>query len=188
MENFKPQKFVPSDLNGGFRYENGDIVDAYAINTPIEASYYAQETAERANEKAQSALDYVFSEGGINPLAVYPIGSIYLSISKTSPAEIFGGEWEQITNRFLLAASEFDSNSPQYQLGAEGGSADAIVVKHKHGMLSKYGVGTGSYESSFPWTASGGTATGVNTTEVGEDGTGKNMPPYIVVAVWKRTA
>lgn len=36
---------------------------------------------------------------------VYPIGSIYMSTSSTSPASMFGGTWQQITERFLFAAS-----------------------------------------------------------------------------------
>lgn len=30
-------------------------------------------------------------------LGAYPIGSIYLSVNETSPASIFGGEWDQLT-------------------------------------------------------------------------------------------
>ena len=34
---------------------------------------------------------------------IYPVGSIYMSINSTDPSELFGGEWEQIKDRFLLA-------------------------------------------------------------------------------------
>lgn len=37
---------------------------------------------------------------------VYPIGSIYMSTSSTSPASMFGGTWTQIKDRFLLAAGD----------------------------------------------------------------------------------
>lgn len=36
---------------------------------------------------------------------IYPVGSIYMSISSTSPATLFGGTWTQITGRFLWATS-----------------------------------------------------------------------------------
>lgn len=40
---------------------------------------------------------------GVNP---YPVGSIYQSTDATSPAELFGGTWEQIaSNRVLMGAS-----------------------------------------------------------------------------------
>ena len=32
----------------------------------------------------------------------YPVGSIYMSYSSTSPASIFGGKWTQIKDRFLV--------------------------------------------------------------------------------------
>lgn len=36
-------------------------------------------------------------------LAAWPVGSIYMSVSSTSPATLFGGTWERISERFLLA-------------------------------------------------------------------------------------
>lgn len=48
-------------------------------------------------------------------LELFPIGSIYTSISSTSPATLFGGTWEQIQGRFLLSASS------SYSAGGTGG-------------------------------------------------------------------
>ena len=45
---------------------------------------------------------------------LYPVGSIYMSVNSTSPAELFGGTWEQIKDTFLLG-------SGSYTLGATGG-------------------------------------------------------------------
>lgn len=36
---------------------------------------------------------------------IYPIGSIYVSINSTSPEKIFGGKWQQITDRFLYCSN-----------------------------------------------------------------------------------
>lgn len=38
-------------------------------------------------------------------LAAWPIGSIYMSVNSTSPANLFGGTWEMISDTFLFAAS-----------------------------------------------------------------------------------
>ena len=35
----------------------------------------------------------------------YPVGSIYMSVSSTNPATLFGGTWEQLEGKFLLGAS-----------------------------------------------------------------------------------
>lgn len=48
---------------------------------------------------------------------VYPVGSIYMSVNATSPASLFGGTWEQIQDRFLLATGS------TYNAGSTGGSA-----------------------------------------------------------------
>lgn len=36
---------------------------------------------------------------------IYPVGSIYMSVSSTSPEVLFGGSWEAISGRFLFASS-----------------------------------------------------------------------------------
>lgn len=35
---------------------------------------------------------------------IYPIGSVYMSMSDTSPAVLFGGKWKQLKDTFLYAA------------------------------------------------------------------------------------
>jgi hypothetical protein len=114
---------------------------------------------------------------------VYPVGSIYMSVNNISPASFFGGVWEKIEDRFLLASGS------SYLLGETGGSADAIVVSHRHQFTVRQNVAIGSYTSipSMTVNSTNTTAQG-NTTTVGEDGVGKNMPPYLVVNVWKRVA
>lgn len=36
---------------------------------------------------------------------VYPVGSIYMSVSNANPGTLFGGTWQQIQGKFLLGAS-----------------------------------------------------------------------------------
>jgi cytochrome c5 len=52
-----------------------------------------------------------------NWLSIYPIGSIYMSVNNVNPSEIFGGTWQQIKDKFLLACGD------TYNNGATGGSA-----------------------------------------------------------------
>ncbi len=48
---------------------------------------------------------------------IYPVGSIYMSVNNVSPSTLFGGTWEAIQDRFLLAAGS------TYTAGDTGGSA-----------------------------------------------------------------
>ena len=146
---------------------------------------------------------------------IYPVGSIYMSVNSVNPATLFGGEWEQIKDKFLLSAGDTYSNA------TEGGSADAVVVKHNHTQNAHYHNANSDGTRSFMTAPTGSTwneiagsnisgsgyhyvvtqdksnynvwvnqsanATATNK-ESGVDGTGKNMPPYLTVNVWKRTA
>lgn len=131
---------------------------------------------------------------------IYPIGSIYISVNSTNPEVLFGGTWEQIQGRFLLGMSS------SYPVGSTGGSKDAVVVAHTHNPANQAGYygfitnspkaftvgdmgtqsGSGRYYPYAPaeFDISRNTTTG----STGVSGTDKNMPPYLAVAMWKRTA
>lgn len=127
----------------------------------------------------------------------YPIGSIYMStVENNYPSLLFGGTWEQIKDVFLLAAGD------TYSAGSTGGSADAVVVLHDH---IEYGTNTGGAEDyRMAYISETGTDYGVyyepdgatvgskgvfvRTADAGVNGTGKNMPPYLAVYMWRRVA
>lgn len=139
----------------------------------------------------------------INSIAniIYPIGSIYMSVNNTSPETLFGGRWKQLTDRFLLGAGNTYTNE------STGGSKDAVVVSHKHRpsntslkfVASKDDIQLNSIQRAIPsqnsngWyfvhagQYSDGIADLDYTETVGENGTNKNMPPYLAVCMWKRT-
>ena len=132
---------------------------------------------------------------------VYPVGAIYMSVSSTSPEILFGGTWEQIQNRFLLAAGS------SYTAGDTGGEATHTLTAnempvHSHDLRAN--TSWGGSETLAPWAqyfgsnilydvgASGGTITtsyyGNVTQLTGGSVAHNNMPPYLVVYMWKRTA
>ena len=130
---------------------------------------------------------------------IYPIGSIYMSVNNTSPSTLFGGTWEQIEDKFLLASGTSYSN------GATGGSADATLVSHHHKVSAtgEYFVtseNNGANNTRVQYNSSGNRyVDGMTTNSTpfhhreyvsteGSSATGMNMPPYLVVNVWKRTA
>lgn len=146
-------------------------------------------------------------------LAAHPVGSYYWSSESTDPSALFGGTWEQVKDRFVLAAGD------SYAVGATGGTASSSHT-HQYGMAIGGWWGcptiyqgdsvksTGALEGGT--TATGWTNIGIGTVhrnnvlsaEQSEDkttalfkstantsaATVDNMPPYVVAFCWKRTA
>ena len=120
---------------------------------------------------------------------IYPVGSIYLSVNSTSPATIFGGTWEQIEDRFLLAAGT------TYTAGATGGEATHKLTTTEMPSHTHYIYGGNGDPPD--WFGGSGNAYGIKQRTgsaydylqyVGGNGAHNNMPPYLVVYIWKRTA
>jgi microcystin-dependent protein len=171
---------------------------------------------------------------------IYPVGSIYMSVNNIDPSVVFGGTWQQIKDKFLLASGD------TYENGATGGEAThtltvSEIPSHNHGYdkattadghaltvaempvhrhltnsftLSEipytyhFRVGdqsTGIYFNNYEYTdpnnpgstldAGSGAAhthtvssTDASTTNWGGSREHNNMPPYLAVNVWVRTA
>ena len=136
---------------------------------------------------------------------MWPVGSIYISVSATSPQTLFGGTWERIQDTFLLAAGS------TYAAGKTGGEAShtlttAEMPSHGHNPANEAGYygfitnskkaftigdmgsqsGSGRYYpyASAAFDISRNTLTGTT----GGGNSHNNMPPYLAVYVWKRTA
>lgn len=122
-------------------------------------------------------------------LAAHPVGSIYQSTEATSPATLFGGTWQAIEGRFLLAAGG------GYAAGSTGGEAAHTLTAdempcHSHAYdRQPYGYAEiqdiGQVLAEKQSTAA--YVTGA-TKEAGGGQSHNNLPPYLVVYAWKRTA
>lgn len=144
--------------------------------------------------------------GGDDPLnALHPIGSIFVSTSETSPASLFGGTWEQIKGRFLLAtgAPEANTDTTFGQItggwnavsGSTGGQdyhtlSISEMPNHTHEEYLYFTSGEGSdlyaYQSFKNYDPNSFLAKSGNTGEAGGGTPHNNMPPYLAVNMWKR--
>lgn len=120
---------------------------------------------------------------------VYPVGSIYMSVSSTSPQTLFGGTWVQLKDRFLLGAGA------TYKAGATGGEAThtltaAEMPTHQHSIWFPNAGGEQNAAIGFPTAGSKNTyyAEASKTSGAGGGGAHNNLPPYLSVYMWKRTA
>lgn len=126
---------------------------------------------------------------------IYPVGSVYISFANADPGTWLGGTWQRILGQddgdvFLCAGS---SGAGSYG-GSANGLADQICVSPATvGGIAA--AGTGSYKSRVLVTRSAdyvneGTDGAKPLSAIGE-GThylNKNLPPYVKVYMWRRTA
>lgn len=88
----------------------------------------------------------------VNILQAYPVGSIYMSVVETNPAELFGGTWEAIApGRVLLGAGEYNSNI-SYTAGDRGGVrsrtlTSSNIPKHTHTVEIKETAATHNHRN-----------------------------------------
>jgi len=133
--------------------------------------------------------------------ALYPVGSIYTNATdSTNPATLLGfGTWTAFGAGKVLVAQDA-SDALFDTLEETGGSKDAVNVSHNHtltdpghrhsvtleGVLAGSAGGTAVRTAGTYYTATA--TTGITIAAAGESGTNKNIQPYIVVKMWKRTA
>ena len=125
---------------------------------------------------------------------MYPVGSLYFSTNSTSPATIYGGTWERYgKGRTLVSVNESDTD---FTAGKTGGEKTHVLTvdempKHRH-AVGKFATmqGGGSWNSDKIGSAqSNDAATNDGYTEyAGISKAHNNMPPYIAVYLWRRTA
>lgn len=171
-----------SETNAKISENSASASATAAGNSASTASQKATAAANSAAAAAQTAANILNK--------VYPVGSIYLSVSSTSPQTLFGGTWERIKDRFLLAAGS------TYTAGATGGEATheltvSELPKHTHRIMMGNAEGTAQRvmryidAGSAWWSGSGNDKL---SEEIGGDAAHNNMPPYLAVYIWKRTA
>lgn len=142
--------------------------------------------------------------------ALYPVGSIYTNAAvSTNPATLLGfGTWSAFGAGRVMVG--LDAGNAAFDTAQEtGGSADAIVVSHTHSATSSVSdpghnhtigfqnntidqnagssalVKQGTSNTS---TASTGISVSTSIGTTGSSATNANLPPYIVVYMWRRTA
>ena len=140
---------------------------------------------------------------------IYPVGSIYISMNSTNPSTLFGGTWVQIKDKFLLSAGD------TYKVGATGGEAthtptkseipnykigdipEAVPYMHdnwRNGGITGGDLGNASSSkkgvsnNNDVLTITSGKQWSYKISTNGGGQPHNNMPPYIAVYMWKRTA
>lgn len=116
--------------------------------------------------------------------AVYPIGSYYWSSVSTEPSTLFGGIWERVKDRFLLACGDTYSNN---ETGGESTVTLKVLEMPKH--THEFTIRQNSEAGGVGYVMVGNQYDNpqqVTTTEAGESQPHNNMPPYYAAYCWHR--
>ena len=131
-----------------------------------------------------------FKEAGASLFdLIYPVGAVYISMNNTSPATLFGGSWTKIEGKFLLGTSS------AYPSGSSGGEETHTlsvneIPSHNHTFYLQRGGSTGEKTALLEW-ANSSQVSGWQSWQTDDTGGGQahnNMPPYLAVNMWYRTA
>lgn len=175
----------------------GDIILDRTKETP-QPIFYSKAEVDKLLEDCKEAAKRAAL------LAANPVGKLWASDDPTSPASIVGGTWEQIKDRFILAAGD------TYAAGSTGGEAKHSLTNLENGPHSHEIVSYGNVE----WYYKTASALGIkfqaqhhvifndisliidadesagylatNTSGAGQPH--NNMPPYYCMYAWKRVA
>ncbi|WP_303202834.1 phage baseplate protein [Raoultibacter timonensis] len=121
-------------------------------------------------------------------LKSWPVGSVYLSWSPTSPASLFGGTWAQISGRFLRAANDTAAGgSDTHTLTVAQTPSHAHVWKMGGKERVGYGI-SGSAGSFVDGLALSSSGSAISIDPSGGSQPHSNMPAYQDVYAWRRTA
>lgn len=145
----------------------------------------------RFRESTSDPWENLLIQANMNFNLIYPVGSIYMSTVNVNPATIFGGTWEQLKDTFLLGAGD------SYTAGDTGGEATHTLTEnempsHTHAVkmnssnseASGYGLTqTGAFQDRVLISRS---SADMVSTLTGGGGAHNNMPPYLVVYMWRR--
>lgn len=122
----------------------------------------------------------------------------WVSDDPTSPASFIGGTWEQIKDRFILAAGDIyaagstgGSPSHNHSIGAMFASAyfNGQYVEYKYSGNTEW---VSNYKNTIPDGATANFVSETHSSGITVYGSptkeASNMPPYITMYVWKRIA
>lgn len=169
------------------------VEDAQALDDDLKKNITAATTI---NAQLREAIANTPANVGVD--TIYPVGSIYMSMAVTDPSSVWPGTtWERIQDMFLLAAGN------TYAAGATGGEATHKLTEEEMPSHTHYERFRGEWQvepvyarninafahASYDWIEESDQVTHTPCSDyVGGDQAHNNLPPYIAVYMWKRTA
>lgn len=209
LENGTVWVFDGGDVSGNVDLNGDGIPDFNTTNIKFVVDKEMSDASENSvmNKVIKAYVDKVFNDA---KLEAHPIGSLYYSFDATEPSVLFGGSWERIEGKFILAAGTYtDKNGEKrtFEVGGNDSGEYNHTLKieetpsHKHYLFSSRGIAVTDNKDEYArtWAVAGTDHPYViRTTDAvadyglsdtkGGDQPHNNMPPYEVAYCWKRIA
>ena len=134
MAKFEKKLLKSGDINGGYQFNNGDGVQANAINAPIEAILYLQDEYSSLKEKVSNL------EGGIGTGTIYFYDSVVAEILNFSGGDIYYEYSIEVDGEDIILNEEFFANKCTHvNFGGTGDESGAYLFFYEKSVkLSFY--------------------------------------------------
>ena len=180
---------------------NGVLSQNFATNTAVNNKFVADQPIPLINPFATpftwndiASQNFVNTRNFLTLDDVYPVGSIYFTASAVSPSTFFSGTWVRYAEgKCLFGVDDADTD---FALETTGGVKEVVLTEaqmpsHTHTYLDRGNDTTndGKYNNNGlrvnPYQQPNANRT---TDPTGGDQPHENLPPYIAIYIWKRTA
>ena len=150
--------------------------------------------APQSTTYTKTEVDSAISSASLTLNDIYPVGSIYFTASAISPSTSIGGTWVRYAQgKCLFGVDDADTD---FALETTGGVKDVILTEaqmpsHRHTFFDDVRDRSGSGGGDYVFNLAGfGARSGFNdaTNYAGSSQAHENLPPYIAIYIWKRTA
>lgn len=128
------------------------------------------------------------------PLATYPVGTIIETTSEVSPAQLYGGTWEEFGKGKVLVGRDTSDSDFNTILKTGGEKKHTLNIEempsHYHDTGRDIGYGEFRVDPHTGWINTNATTkwNDLTTQSVGGSQPHNNLQPYIVVYRWRRIA
>lgn len=125
----------------------------------------------------------------------HSVGSLYISENPTSPAELYGGTWERIEDKFIMGASDTHPAGTTVKAGLPSIYGQANGVLFSSGQPTTSGLFSTSLANG--WTLTKGSSSGDVSIYANNVRTASNpiygasntvQPPAYCMYIWRRIA
>lgn len=127
---------------------------------------------------------------------IYPVGSIYMSVSSTDPSTLFGGIWERWGNGRVpvgINTGDGDFNTVEKTGGSKThtltiNEMPAHTHEVKYGTSSSVGLNADTSGEGYKLTYTLGGKQALNAISTGGNQAHSILQPYITCYMWKRVS